>query len=74
MTPCPSPAPPGNPGHPVDSVEEERERARMGEAIKKTEKKVKHEFVRVHALFSNLIRVHEELDELTADHSEFSGL
>lgn len=75
MTPCPSPDPQGSPDHPCDT-EKRRQRADRRGKLGNDKRLKKKYCVRlcVSAHFSNLIRVHEELNKLTANNSELSGL
>lgn len=69
MTPCPSPGPPGNPGHP-----EANEKRMMRKWEQSSKMKFKMCFFCDHAHVSNLIWVQEKLYKLTANHGELPGL
>lgn len=62
MTPCPSPGPPDSPAHPGG-----------GETLR-TGQNTQQDAVLSATNSSDLVRVHEELHKLTANHSELSGL
>lgn len=70
MTPCPSPGPLGNPGRPGERTD----RQAGYKSTKNRDLKNRNLCICLCTFSSNLVRVHEELNKLTANHSELSGL